>query len=147
MRLTQRELAGRLGVTPPALSQATSRGHRCSGHPVHRWAVRRGGQVIYYEVPTEVATEWEEDGQKEEIQEQKIQGEDSQRQDGQREDSQEADRQPGRGEATGERDVRKALEEVLRRHKWGDREETSGTDRQTTDRQTTDRQTDRRDTE
>lgn len=53
-RLTQRELADLLGVTPSAVSQATKEGRPCSGHPVSEWATRRNGQVIWYEVPDQV---------------------------------------------------------------------------------------------
>mgnify|MGYP002761508319 CR=1 FL=1 len=50
-RLTQEELASVLEVSKAAVSQATSRGHKCGGHPVYEWAVFHCGEVVYYEVP------------------------------------------------------------------------------------------------
>jgi len=56
-RLTQKELAKALSVTPSALSQATQEGRHCQGWPVHEWATYRGGEVLWYEVPDETASE------------------------------------------------------------------------------------------
>lgn len=60
MRLTQKELASRLRVTPAAVSQATTKGHKCQGHPVAEWTERRGGQILWYEVPEEATLPGEE---------------------------------------------------------------------------------------
>ena len=52
MTLSQSDLAKRLGVTPASVSQATSRGYRCSGYPVEEWAVHdESGRVSGYKVP------------------------------------------------------------------------------------------------
>ena len=56
-RLTQKELAKYLSVTPSALSQATKEGRPCQGWPVSEWATYRGGEVLWYEVPDEAAGE------------------------------------------------------------------------------------------
>ncbi len=56
-RLTQKELAKYLNVTPSALSQATKQGRSCQGWPVSEWAECRGGRVFWYEVPDEAASE------------------------------------------------------------------------------------------
>jgi len=49
---SQADLADLLNVTRAALSQATSRGHKCGGYPVSEWAFRDGsGRVSGYDVP------------------------------------------------------------------------------------------------
>ena len=55
-RLIQSELARHLNVSPAAVARATRRGELCEGHPVAKWAMRRGRQVLY-EVPEEAITE------------------------------------------------------------------------------------------
>jgi len=55
MRLSQADLASYLDVSRAALSQATSRGHKCGGYPVGAWAVYDGaGRVTGYDVPDRV---------------------------------------------------------------------------------------------
>jgi len=55
MRLSQKGLAEFLGVSRAAVSQATSRGHKCKGYPIRAWAkVDASGTVTGYEVPDHV---------------------------------------------------------------------------------------------
>lgn len=48
-------LAEQLGVTPSALSKASSKGHYCGGHPVFKWVVLSpSGRILGYIVPEDV---------------------------------------------------------------------------------------------
>ena len=55
MRLSQTDLASLLDVSCAAVSQATTREHKCGGYPISAWAIYNGaGRVAGYDVPDHI---------------------------------------------------------------------------------------------